>query len=573
MRKRSDLFRIRILVAVIFLSFGLVLYKLFVLSYLEHGRYVRTAETQTAAGVALPRGNVYFTDKLGNRILAAGNKKFPVIAVTASKIPLGDAERVAAALSTRANGDKDDILKLIQSRSDYIRPVGKRLTSEQAKEVKELAIEGVSVTQEVDRFYPNQHLASDVLGFFGYSGAERSGQYGIEAYYENELSGRRSGLRSLFSKNTLSTLLGFIKRREQPQQAPSDEPKEVLLTIDKNIQAFAEDALDRVLKKWGASGGNIIVQEPISGKLLALADRPNFNPNTYSTYTSEMFLNGTVQQIFEPGSSFKPITMAAGLDLGKITPQTTYEDKGRLAIAGYEIKNFDEKAHGIQTMTQVLEKSLNTGTMYVQSVIGEDSFLNYVINLGFGQRTGIDLPGEVNGNVANLYTGRKINFLTASFGQGIAVTPVQLITAYSAIANGGKLMRPYVVQSVISSQGQEVKTEPEIVGIPLSEKTTGKLKAMLVAVVDNGFDKARVRGYDIAAKTGTAQIPDERGGYQEGQFIHNIVGFAPAYEPRFVVMIKMDKPQGIKFAADSLSPSLKEMMEFLINYYNVPPTR
>ena len=345
------------------------------------------------------------------------------------------------------------------------------------------------------------------------------------------------------------------------------------MTIDKNIQAYAEDKLESVLKKWNAQGGTIIVQDPNTGKILAMADKPSFDPNNYSDYQPGLFLNKSVQEVFEPGSSYKPITMSAGLDLGKVTPQTTFTDVGFIQAAGYTIHNFSDKVFGFQTMSQVLEKSINTGAMFVENLVGDENFLNYAINIGFGQRTGIDLPGEVNGDITNLYSGRKINYLTASFGQGIAVTPMQLINAYSAIANGGKLMKPYVVEKIIKEGGDEVVTKPEIMSIPFSEKTSGKLKTMLVGAVDNGFDKAKIKGYDIAGKTGTAQIPDGKGGYDEKEFIHNFLGFAPAYDPKFVILIKMDRPRGIAFAADSLSPTFREMAAFLINYFKIPPTR
>ena len=262
-----------------------------------------------------------------------------------------------------------------------------------------------------------------------------------------------------------------------------------------------------------------------------------------------------------------------GLDLGKVFPTTTFTDTGSFTVAGRTIKNFSEKIFGVRTMSEVLEKSINTGAMFVENLVGDDNFLNYSINFGFGQRTGIDLPGELSGDIANLYSGRKINYLTASFGQGIAVTPIQLINSFSAIANGGKLMRPYVVEKVVKGGSDEIITKPEIIGIPFSEKTANKLKAMLVSVVDNGFDKAKIKGYDIAGKTGTAQIPDKSGGYAENEFIHDFLGFAPAYDPKFVILIKMDRPKGITFAADSLSPTFREITQFLITYYKIPPTR
>jgi cell division protein FtsI/penicillin-binding protein 2 len=349
---------------------------------------------------------------------------------------------------------------------------------------------------------------------------------------------------------------------------------DIVLTLDQNIQSLVENKLDALLKKWGAPSGSIIVQEPNTGQILAMAASPSFDPNSYFDYRLEDFVNPNVQEVFEPGSSFKSITMAAAIDTGAVTPETTYYDEGEVKIGSYSIKNFNEKANGTQTMRQVLQHSLNTGAIFAQGRTGDDNFLNYVVGFGFGQKTGVDLSGEISGNISNLYSGRKINFATASFGQGIAVTPIQLINAYSAIANGGKLMRPHVVKEIIHSDGSRQKIEPQVIGSPITQKTSNQLKSMLVDVVEKGFDKARISGYDIAGKTGTAQIPDGKGGYLgNDQFIHNFVGFAPAYAPRFTILIKMDKPKGIKFAADSLSPVFGEIARFLLRYFNIPPTR
>jgi cell division protein FtsI/penicillin-binding protein 2 len=269
----------------------------------------------------------------------------------------------------------------------------------------------------------------------------------------------------------------------------------------------------------------------------------------------------------------KPFTMAMGVDMGKVSPDTTFDDNSDVVVDGYNIKNFNEGHFGRVTMSKVLEKSINTGVMWVEALVGNTSFLDYIVNMGFGQQTGIELPGESSGNISNLYTGRRINFLTASFGQGITVTPLQLIAGYSAIANGGQLMRPYVVASVRNDRGVLVETKPEIVGTPFSAKTAATLRSMLTSVVDNGFDKARIPRYDVAGKTGTAQIASPDGGYIESQYNHSFVGFAPASDPKFVILIRMEKPQGITFAADSLSPSFKDMALFMLNYLNIPPTR
>lgn len=562
MHKTDGHIRINVFLGITSVFFALISYRLFVLSYVKHSAYARTAEAQIEhVSNIIARGNVLMTDRAGTTVLAATNKKFAVLGIIPSKIEPSSADAVVQSLQVITGTDATAISKAVHGSGDSLKVIARRLTPEQVQKVQQLGYKGVSITYEMDRSYPNGQLAADVIGFLGYDGNDRAGQYGVEASYDDVLFGKSASpssetdIRKLFRKQFMSA-----------------RPNDIVLTLDASIQKHAEEQLDALIKKWSADGGSLIIEEPKTGRILAMADRPTFDPNTYATYPAQSFLNSNVQEIFEPGSSFKPVTMAAGLDLGKITPDTSYTDTGGVDIDGYRIKNFSEKVFGRVTMSQVLEKSINTGTMFVENLIGDDNFTNYVINMGFGQKTGIDLPGEVNGDVANLYSGRKINHLTASFGQGIAVTPLQLVNAYSTIANGGKLMRPYVVEKIISEGGKEQVTIPEIVGIPMSEKTAAKLQTMLVSVVNNGFDKARIPGYDIAGKTGTAQIPDGKGGYLENEYIHNFVGFAPAYDARFVIFIKIDKPKGITFASDSISPTFREITDFLLKYDSIPPS-
>src|SRR3989338_273833 len=578
--KLSDNLRINAFLAVIFLVSSLIIYRLFILSFVRHSSYSLTAQAQNEnISNILARGNIYLRDGQ-DLFLSATNRKFPLAYIIPSDIDPDLSSEIAEGLSQILGINTDEILEKIRSGSKSLRVISRRLSDEQVGQVKDLNLNGTGISYEIDRFYPAKDLASGVIGFLGYDSEGRSGQYGIESYYDRDLFGNvksggifDSGRTAGIVKKIIGFFSGNDKDKSDKTENDFNRPADIVLTIDRNIQIFVEDILEKLLEKWDAERGTIIVQDPESGKILAMADRPSFDPNDYSSYAPNLFLNKSVQEIFEPGSSFKPITMAAGLDLNKVSPQTTYEDKGVIESSGYTIRNFSNKTFGVQTMSQVLEKSINTGAMFIENQIGDDNFLNYAINMGFGQSTGIDLPGEVSGDINNLYSGRKINYLTASFGQGIAVTPIQLVNAYSAIANGGKLMRPYVVEKIIKEGGEEVVTKPEIISIPFSEKTSSKLNTMLVGVVDNGFDKARIKEYDIAGKTGTAQIPDGKGGYDEKEFIHNFLGFAPAYDPQFVVLIKMDRPHGIAFAADSLSPTFREVVQFLINYYKIPPTR
>lgn len=575
---RLSQWRIHVFSGIIVLAAGLVFYRLFTLTYVKHSDFVRSAQSQynNPAAQITGRGDLYLSDLAsGTKYLVGTNRSFWYVYSNNAVIESADtaADKLAGVLKM----PKDAILKELTAKPSY-QIVANHLTKEVGTQVNDLKIKGITAAQEIDRYYPKNTLLAPVLGFVGFDGSGKGGRYGVEAYYEDVLSGRER-TQDISGNTTYSSVSRFFRSLLGKKDATSpislsNTSSDIVLTIDHNIEAFAETKLDETLKKWHASGGSILVQDPKTGALLAMASSPSFDPNHYADFDLGNFLNKNVQQLFEPGSSFKSITMAAALDTGVVTPETTYTDTGVANFGTYTIKNFNEKANGVQTMRQVLEHSLNTGVMFAENKTGDDNFLNYVVGFGFGQKTDIDLPGEIGGNIANLYSGRKINFATASFGQGIAVTPIQIINAYSALANGGKLMRPYVVKEILKPDGSSIQTEPKIIDTPITEKTSRNIASMLTDVVNKGYDKARVPGYLLAGKTGTAQIPDGKGGYVgDKQFIHNFAGFAPANDPRFVIFIKMDRPQGITFAADSLSPVFGDMARYLLRYFNIPPTQ
>ena len=571
--------RINLFIIALFVLTSLIVYRLFSLTQIQHESFVDSARDQynNPSALLTGRGNIYFSDySLGSKKMAATNRLSYYVFSNNTKI---NSSLATESLGSILNLDSEQLKTLFNQTDKKYLVIARNLTKERADSVKALKLSGVTVASEINRFYANGDLAAATIGFVGFEGNKRGGQYGVEFFYDDVLSGANRTL-SFLGNKTYSDLfknLKFWKKKNNDIKNELDDVREggdIVLTIDSNIQSMVEIKLAELLKKWQATGGSVIVQDPSSGAILAMASLPSFNPNSYSKHALSDFINPNIQEVFEPGSSFKSITMSGALDTGAVRPDTTYNDTGEVNIAGYTIRNFNEKSNGIQTMRQVLEKSLNTGVIFAQEKTGNDQFLNYVVNFGFGQKTGVDLGGEVSGNIANLYSGRKINFLTASFGQGIAVTPLQLINAYAAISNGGKLMKPYVVKEIIRSDGSSITTKPVVLGAPIKEQTSVEIKTMLVDVVDKGFDKARINGYDVAGKTGTAQIPDPSGGYLEDeQFIHDFVGFAPAYSPKFVILIKMNKPRGIKFAADSLSPVFGDIARYLIRYFNIPPTR
>ncbi|MCD6402245.1 penicillin-binding protein 2, partial [bacterium] len=376
------------------------------------------------------------------------------------------------------------------------------------------------------------------------------GQYGLEEKYNNILF--------------------------QEEKSRGDD---ILLNLDYKIQFMAEKLLAEDGKELGIDSGQIIVIEPETGKILALANFPNFNPNQYKEFAKKdlsIFQNAVTQKIFEPGSVFKPITFAAALNEEKITPETTYVDTGKVVINGWPIRNYGNRVYGETPMTEVLEKSINTGAVFVEDKIGHKTFLDYVGRFGFFEKTNIDLP-EIASENKELKKGYEVNFATASFGQGIEVTPIQLVRAYCAIANGGKLVRPYLVNKILDKKGRVLEEiQPEISESSIiSQKAARELTAMLVNVVERGFAKrAQIKGYYIAGKTGTAMIPwssldIDKKGYSEKTW-QSFIGYFPAFDPKILILVKLDNP-ATKTAEYSAVPIFRKLAEFIINYQQIPP--
>ena len=367
------------------------------------------------------------------------------------------------------------------------------------------------------------------------------GRYGLESHFNQLLTGTP----------------GEIKK---DGSIDPENGKDLKLTIDRNIQSQSEEILGKLIESWKADGGTIIVQEPKSGKILTMASFPNFDPNNFSQSKMENYLNPATQAIYEPGSVFKLITMAAGIDSGRITPETTYIDSGAVTLNGKTIKNWDLKAYGKQTMTSVIEHSINTGTVYAERKIGHETFYKYLINFGFDKLTGINLPSEVKGKINNLKKGKDIDFATASFGQGVAVTPIEFISAISSIANGGVLMKPLILE------GEKL----EVIRRVISEDAAKAVSEMMVSAVEKNI-LADIANYKVAGKTGTAFIPDfDKGGYTD-QVINSYVGFAPATDPSFVILIKLEKPMGAPLAGQTVVPAFRELAQYILNYYNISP--
>lgn len=477
-----------------------------------------------------------------------------------------DKEGTAQSVSDVLGLEKDFILEQAFKENLY-QVIKKDLTEEEINSLIKLKIKGVYIGEENKRYYPNNYLAAHLIGFLG---GEGTGQYGIEGQWDNYLEGKK-----VFVEKGKGPL-GFLISPNPEANSGVKEGSDLVLTIDYNIQFMAEKLLEKAKNDLNIEEGQIIVVDPNSGKIIVLAQWPGFNPNQYSEIKDlTVFQNGAIQKIFEPGSIFKPITMSIGLEKEKFTPESTYIDEGIVRIGGYKIYNYDGRVWGEKSMTEVLEKSINTGAVWAERQIGHKTFLDFVEKFGFFEPTGIDLTGEIFSENKNFKMGYEINFATASFGQGIEITPIQLIRAFSALANGGRLIKPYVVEEVISPSGRVIKTESELSNPIISEKTSSQIVAMMVSVVENGYAKsARVPGYYVAGKTGTAQISwsalgVDKSGYSD-KTIQSFIGFAPAFNPRFLILVKLHNPAA-KTAEYSAVPLFQELAKYILDYWQIPP--
>ncbi len=541
--------------------------RLFLLQIVYYDDYVAVSikEHPAFAEAASDRGTIYAQDKNGNLIPLALDRIYKTLVLSPRAI--SDKEAAISFLTANFSLSREEIETHLQVENDPYEVLVRKLDSEKIDQLTEQYPPGIFFEDDKRRFYPHGTLASHVLGFVGQDAeAADEGKYGLERFYNDELAGNKD----LFSSGVTNS--GFFMALGRRIFRPPQSGARLILTLDYNIQATAEEVLEVLRKKWGASSGEVLVLDPKTGQILALAGSPHFDPGEFSREKDfSVFLNSAVELSYELGSVMKPMTMAAGIEEKLVSPTSTYEDTGEVKIGGYRIKNFDGNAYHVQTMTQVLEKSLNTGAVYVGRLLGKERQLSYLRKFGFGAKTGIDLPGEVQGNLSNLDAGRDIDFATASFGQGIAITPLQLAVAMGALGNGGVRMKPYIVKKIIDDSGNEIEKAPVPLGQAISKETAEKISQILVSAVRNGFEnRAGIKGYFVAGKTGTAQIPKQDGKGYSDKVIHTFVGYAPAFDPRFLVLLQLNEPTGNRFASNTLTPAFHDLAEYILNYYEVP---
>jgi cell division protein FtsI/penicillin-binding protein 2 len=427
---------------------------------------------------------------------------------------------------------------------------------------------GIVVEEEETRVYPEKTLAAHILGYVGYQDTGLVGRYGIEGEWQKQLAGSLG-----FMSGERDARGGFIGVADK-EFNPASNGDDVVLTVDRVVQSFIEDELKKGVEKYGAERGSVLVMDPHTGAVLGMATYPTFDPNYYYAINDpRVQLNPVVSDLFEPGSILKPLVMAAAIEEKKVTPETTMVDNGPVKVAKYTINTFDGKHHGVQTMTQVLEQSNNVGMVWVGQQLGAETMYDYFRRFGLGERTGIELEGETQSTLPEPAKWNIATVATSAFGQGIALTPLQALDGINTLANKGVLMQPNIVREVRHSDGTTKKTDPQAVRQVVSPDTAEKLSAMMVSVIENGVGRAaRVPGYYMAGKTGTAQVPDDRGKYSPDRKIISFVGFGPVENPKFSILIKLDNPAGLSFASGTSAPMFKAITEKLLQYYQVPPS-
>jgi len=445
--------------------------------------------------------------------------------------------------------------------------VGRGLDYQGSLRVEDLRLPGVRLVRTSRRVYPEGNLAAPLIGFIG---RDNVGLTGLEADYDRDLSGAAGSL--FYERDGLGNkiALGYSER------VPPEPGADIILTIDRYMQRLAERELDATIEKHEASGGTIIIMDPRTGAILAMASRPSFdltNLDLSDESQMDLYRNRAITDLYEPGSVFKTVTMAAALDAGVVAPESVYVDEGVARISGWTIVNWDFGAHGTQTATQILVKSLNTGAVWLSELLESNRFYDYVFRFGFGQPTGVGLSGEAAGQVRTPAEDAwsEVDMATNSFGQGINVTPLQIVTAISAIANDGKLVRPYVVQEVRSGDDRQVFQPVEVRQVVTAE-AANTLTHMMDAVVDGitTVYSISVPGYQVAGKTGTASI-SVPGGYKEGAYIASFAGFVPSDDPVLAMLIKIDEPKDVPWGSAVCAPVFARMALSILNYLKVPP--
>lgn len=553
----------------------ILLWRLFDVSVVQHGHYLAEAQDQQRYEKIeiAQRGKIYVHDSYNDPSqlypLAFDVKRFEIWVVPKNVI---NKNETAKQLSSLVTLPTQEIYDKINNDSLYIPPIKKGLTLDEANKVQDLHLPGVLIRPEYSRYYPESTLASQVLGFVNMEG---NGNYGFEGHYNNELKGLSGEI--IGEQDTLGRVINLLNQKD-PQDGAS-----YILTIDRSVQYFVEKKLKEYIENTKSDSGSVVIMDVKTGGIVAMASSPTYDPNKYSEFAdtnANVFINPIIAGLYEPGSIFKPFIMSGALDMGTVTPETEQTFSNMTMVDGYEIHTAENKPFGLEKMGDIIKNSDNVGMVWVSEQLGKDNVYKYVKDFGFLDKTRIDLDTESVGSVPSLKLWHDINRATVSFGQGISVTPIELLAGYATIANKGTYIYPHIVDKMILADGTEKPVEKTEGKRIIKEETANQITTMLVSAVDDGHTKkAGVASFDVAAKTGTAQIPKPGGGYESsedglGIYNHSLAGFAPASDPRYAMIVKLEKPKTTKYAESTAAPLFGDISSFLLNYYyRITPTR
>lgn len=570
---RSNIaFRTR-LIGVFFIVVAVFLVaRLYILQIVRGESYRRSATSQYVeqSPDTVNRGNIYFTTKDGALVAAAVMQAGYRIAITPADIE--EPAEAYAAMNAITKIDKERFDASMKKTDDPYEEVAFRVTDDAAKKVRALKIKGVLLVQDQWRTYPGGELAAQAIGFVGYKGDKKVGVYGLERLYENTLIERATGLYVNPFAEIFANVGALLSHDTEGRQG------DIITSMEPSVQAELEKVLDKVMDTYTPKIAGGIVMDPKTGEIRAIAMRPGFNPNSYNTVEDPaVFSNPLIEGRYELGSIMKPLTVAAGIDAGVITPATTYYDAGCIERSTKTICNYDHKARNTVPIQEVLNQSLNLGVTYIVDKMTHPAFTAYMKSFGFGHKTGVDLPNEVTGDISTLGDGRgpEVNYAAASFGQGVSVSPIAMTRALSSLANGGQLPNPHVVTAIRDENGITHKIEASSSVPVLKPETARTVSAMLTEVFDDALlkGKFKMEHYSIAAKTGTAQMVGPGGEYYADRYLHSFFGYFPAQDPKLIVFLFTVEPHGAEFASATLAQPFDDMAKFLINYYNIPPDR
>ena len=565
-------FRLKWIIASVCLVALFIVTKLFLVQIVHHSQYSSEAlgEYTSSGDDVFDRGTIYFTQKDGTLVPAATLQSVYKLVISPQDIKPSDRDTVYQSLAAIIPIDKPTYDAKVAKADDQYEVLADHLNQDTVDKIKALTLKGVRLEEQRERFYPGLTLGSQTLGFVGYTGDTLKGEYGLERTYNDALSRSKSDLYVNFFAELFTNLHKTFFRDPHAEG-------DIVTSIEPEVQHTLEATLKGVSDTWHTDSAGGIIIDPKTGDILAMAGNPDFDPNDFSSVKDpSTYQNPNVESVFELGSVIKALTLSAGLDAGVITPTTTYIDPGCRVINTEHVCNFDKLARGKTTMQTVFDKSLNLGATFVMEQLGKDRFRDYFYKFGLNQKTGVDMPDEVQSIVTNLQSTREVEYATASFGQGIALTPVAAVRAFSALANDGKTVYPRVADEIQYPDGfSQVIPHPDGVQV-LKPESAATVTRMLVQTVDTNLlgGTLKFEHYSVAAKTGTAQIAEPNGkGYYPDRYLHSMFGYFPAYNPRFLVLLYGVNPKKVSFSSQTMAVPFMNLAKFLLTYYEVPPDR